>query len=52
MRIFYLLSTTQICKTSDLTANLYNYYNNSKNSNTSFEQYDLRETTQEPIKLP
>lgn len=47
MRLFYLLKSTQVGKTTDFT-DLYNYYNNSKNSCNSFEKYELQETITEP----
>lgn len=43
MRLFYLLKSTQVGKTTDFT-DLYNYYNNSKNSDSSFMQYEMQET--------
>jgi len=50
MRLFYLLKSTQVGKTTDFTdiTDLYNYYNNSKNSDSSFVQYELQETITEP----
>ena len=53
MRLFYLLKSTQVGKTTDFTdftdiTDLYNYYNNSKNSDSSFMQYEMQETITEP----
>ena len=47
MRLFYLIKSTKVGKTTDFTC-LYNYYNNSKNSNISFEHYELQEITTKP----
>jgi len=47
MRLFYLLTKTQVGKTTEFT-DLYNYYNNSKNSDSSFVQYEMQETITEP----
>ena len=49
MRLFYLLKSTQVGKTTDFTdftdfTDLYNYYNNSNNLESSFVQYEMQET--------